>query len=212
MATTFQFWNLRLRRWYFAFRCKRKSSKFTIQNSRTKSETWRPLMGSIIIAYDTRNRHGFINNPWRNEMIGTRLLSRNFEKGWKFKSFISSHFRWRVRTKYIVADWCSFSLRHLPAWFWFFVLVDIPTKGGTAGGAVCHFPFTYSGKQYSECIPKDDESGQLFCATVPNFDTSPKWGFCPPGKNPSQARLNLDPAVLSHFVFCICNCEELSSV
>ncbi|XP_065829422.1 muscle, skeletal receptor tyrosine protein kinase-like isoform X2 [Oscarella lobularis] len=51
------------------------------------------------------------------------------------------------------------------------------TCGGTAAvGTPCHFPFTYKGAEYNECIGTGNSS---WCATEPgDYETHLQWGFC----------------------------------
>jgi len=50
------------------------------------------------------------------------------------------------------------------------------TLNGNSDGAPCYFPFTYNGKEYSECIRKDYFA--LWCATTGNYDRDHKFGEC----------------------------------
>ncbi|XP_030908399.2 macrophage mannose receptor 1 [Melopsittacus undulatus] len=56
---------------------------------------------------------------------------------------------------------------------------DIYTLGGNAFGAPCVFPFKLHGKWYTECIPRSDDAGSLWCATSPDFDKDHLFGNCP---------------------------------
>ena len=50
----------------------------------------------------------------------------------------------------------------------------------TTNGTNCVFPFIYRKKKYSQCLPYN---GKKWCATVPNYDKVPTWGYClPTGK------------------------------
>eukprot|EP01134_Creolimax_fragrantissima_P007187 CFRG7187T1 len=51
----------------------------------------------------------------------------------------------------------------------------VATKGGTANGAKCHFPFTFRGKKVLECIPKSQADPKLWCYTD---DQNSRWGYC----------------------------------
>ena len=53
----------------------------------------------------------------------------------------------------------------------------MPTTGGNADGAPCHFPFMYRGQSYDACITANNE-GVLWCATVPIYDINKIWGNC----------------------------------
>uniref|UniRef100_A0A8B9GM35 MRC1 protein n=1 Tax=Amazona collaria TaxID=241587 RepID=A0A8B9GM35_9PSIT len=56
---------------------------------------------------------------------------------------------------------------------------DIYTLGGNAFGAPCVFPFKLHGKWYTECIPRSDDAGSLWCATSSDFDKDHLFGNCP---------------------------------
>lgn len=54
----------------------------------------------------------------------------------------------------------------------------LPTCGGTAQGASCHFPFTYQGLQYESCTDTDLTAladGHIWCYTDAEFKL---WGKC----------------------------------
>eukprot|EP00123_Amoebidium_parasiticum_P018405 comp24193_c2_seq1/m.44374 comp24193_c2_seq1/g.44374 ORF comp24193_c2_seq1/g.44374 comp24193_c2_seq1/m.44374 type:complete len:984 (-) comp24193_c2_seq1:240-3191(-) len=51
------------------------------------------------------------------------------------------------------------------------------TKGGTANGAACQFPFVHEGKKYiGQCAPATQDRNGLWCYT----DGKGSWGFCDP--------------------------------
>ncbi|XP_063146258.1 protein sel-1 homolog 1 [Candoia aspera] len=50
--------------------------------------------------------------------------------------------------------------------------------GGTADGELCHFPFLFLEKEYSECTADGREDGRLWCATTYDYKSDQKWGFC----------------------------------
>ncbi|XP_043238867.1 uncharacterized protein LOC122390202 [Amphibalanus amphitrite] len=57
------------------------------------------------------------------------------------------------------------------------------TESGPAAGQLCHFPFTYAGRNYSSCAENTDR-GQAWCATAVTGDglvDGDNWGYCPPG-------------------------------
>ncbi|KAM9839148.1 macrophage mannose receptor 1 [Aulostomus maculatus] len=58
---------------------------------------------------------------------------------------------------------------------------EIFTIGGNSFGIPCQFPFKYADKWYSECTKDGRSDGQLWCATVKDYDKDKKWGFCPTG-------------------------------
>ncbi|XP_029431283.1 scavenger receptor cysteine-rich type 1 protein M130-like isoform X2 [Rhinatrema bivittatum] len=49
---------------------------------------------------------------------------------------------------------------------------------GTISTAPCVFPFTYSGKAYTTCIPNGRADKKYWCATTSSFDLDSKWEFC----------------------------------
>jgi len=53
----------------------------------------------------------------------------------------------------------------------------LDTYFGNSNGARCVFPFTYNGRQYSNCITDGKKSD--WCATTSNYDRDGKYGFCP---------------------------------
>ncbi|XP_038606275.1 matrix metalloproteinase-9 [Tachyglossus aculeatus] len=53
------------------------------------------------------------------------------------------------------------------------------TRFGTAEGAACHFPFTFSGRRYEACTSDGREDGLPWCATTPDYDQDGLFGFCP---------------------------------
>uniref|UniRef100_A0A8C9W2K6 Mannose receptor C-type 1 n=1 Tax=Scleropages formosus TaxID=113540 RepID=A0A8C9W2K6_SCLFO len=55
---------------------------------------------------------------------------------------------------------------------------EIFTTGGNGFGAPCQFPFKYADEWYAECTVKGRSDGQLWCATVTDYNTDSKWGFC----------------------------------
>ena len=57
--------------------------------------------------------------------------------------------------------------------------IKIPTFGGNANGAPCHFPFLYKGKTYTTCTDAGVGS-KFWCSTTPNYDEDKIWGKCFP--------------------------------
>lgn len=61
------------------------------------------------------------------------------------------------------------------------VCSEIFTLGGNAFGAPCQFPFKFQEKWYAECTKEGRTDGQLWCATVRDYEKEKKWGFCTTG-------------------------------
>lgn len=55
----------------------------------------------------------------------------------------------------------------------------VPTRFGNAGGASCHFPFTFDGRSYSACTTDGRSDDLLWCSTTADFDSDRLFGFCP---------------------------------
>ncbi|XP_067270497.1 macrophage mannose receptor 1-like isoform X2 [Pseudorasbora parva] len=53
-------------------------------------------------------------------------------------------------------------------------------KASDLNGKPCQFPFKFMGKWYADCTVDGRGDGQLWCATVNDFDTDEKWGLCHP--------------------------------
>lgn len=60
-----------------------------------------------------------------------------------------------------------------------FAFSEIFTIGGNALGTPCQFPFRFNDQWYAECTKDGRSDGRLWCATVRDYDTDQKWGFCP---------------------------------
>lgn len=56
---------------------------------------------------------------------------------------------------------------------------EVFTVGGNGFGVPCQFPFRFMGNWYAECTKEGRSDGQLWCATVRDYDKEKKWGFCP---------------------------------
>ncbi|XP_034018141.1 protein sel-1 homolog 1 [Thalassophryne amazonica] len=69
---------------------------------------------------------------------------------------------------------------------------EVPiVNGGTANGELCIFPFSFQGKEYSECTTDGRGDGRLWCATTYDYDQDKKWGFCETEEE-SQRRLQAE--------------------
>ncbi|XP_020914877.1 uncharacterized protein LOC110252396 isoform X2 [Exaiptasia diaphana] len=53
----------------------------------------------------------------------------------------------------------------------------IKTSGGNSAGKCCAMPFIFQDTVYDKCITHA-RTGDLWCATTPNYDTDKSWGFC----------------------------------